>query len=459
MNNSKYEQLRNEYSLFIYRKYEIESFDNYYLITYYFDVPLLCIFTPKLKIPKKIIKKLDAYSKYIIFNIGMVELISYWKLTCSRRVVIEAGYLADDQIKWFKKLYYYGLGELFYRNGIVVDSESFMEVVCEHISEPLVDICYMGKGNLIPVGGGKDSCVTSELLRDFKDSNYFFMINPKEVMLDCVRVASYDESSILAVERILDKKLIDLNSKGFINGHTPFSAIVAFVSLLVAYENDFKYIVLSNEYSANEATVIGTNINHQYSKTYEFECDFNYYVKSFLKIDINYFSLLRALTELQIAFLFSKYDKYHGVFKSCNSGSKNKVWKWCCSCPKCLFIYIVLSPFLPRKKLISIFGEDLFEKEALLDVFISLIGGSSSKPFECVGSIKEVRMAISKTILAFEKNRKKLPFLLKYYANNYELVSFSNDLLISMNTENNIEDMFLEIIKREMTNYVPKDNR
>jgi hypothetical protein len=72
----------------------------------------------------------------------------------------------------------------------------------------------------------------------------------------------------------------------------------------MAYLTNRKYIVLSNEGSANEPTVIGTNINHQYSKTYEFECDFYQYTKKYFNIDIKYFSLLRPIKEIQIAYLF-----------------------------------------------------------------------------------------------------------------------------------------------------------
>ena len=67
--------------------------------------------------------------------------------------------------------------------------------------------------------------------------------------------------------------MLQLNSEGYINGHTPFSAIVAFSSVLTAALNGQKYITLSNENSANESTVKDSKVNHQYSKSYEFELD------------------------------------------------------------------------------------------------------------------------------------------------------------------------------------------
>ena len=102
---------------------------------------------------------------------------------------------------------------------------------------------------------------------------------------------------------------------------------------------------------------------------------------------------------------FSKFEKYHSIFKSCNVGSKGETWKWCCNCPKCLFVYTILSPFLYKEKLVNIFGEDLFAREDLLDTFIELTGNGETKPFECVGTYEEVCFAISKTISNIENNK------------------------------------------------------
>ena len=172
-----------------------------------------------------------------------------------------------------------------------------------------------------------------------------------------------DNNHIIEIYRTIDKKLIELNSQGMINGHTPFSAMLAFTSYFVAYLLSKKYIALSNENSANESNVIGEKVNHQYSKSFEFEKDFEEYSNKYLKAPVKYFSFLRPLNELQIAKIFSKHEKYHKTFKSCNVGSKEKEWKWCCNCAKCLFAYTILSPFLYKKKLVDIFGEDMFEKK------------------------------------------------------------------------------------------------
>lgn len=440
---NKYNELRNEYDTFIYDSYEIEELENTTKIIYNFIVPSLTQYKPTLEVKKF---KIDSFTKNLIFHIGLVELVSYWKATCSKNVIIKAGYINKEQIEFFKKLYFYGLGELFYTNGITPNYDDFINIKCE-LKEQNIEIPkYVGNGNLIPIGGGKDSNVTLEIMKSDFEDNLCFIINPKQVTLSCAQTAGYSNEKIVTVKRTIDKNLIELNKQGFINGHTPFSALVAFLSYFNAYITGKKYILLSNESSANESNVDGTKINHQYSKTYEFECDFNEYTKKYFKIDIKYFSLLRPLSEYQIAMLFSNYEKYHEIFKSCNVGSKKEPWHWCCSCPKCLFVYIILSPFLYKEKLIRIFGEDLFEKEDLLDIFIELTGYGKTKPFECVGTYEEVRYAITKTISKLDKQ----PYLLKYYKEHFELENLNKNLENKYNRENNLNPYFENLLKSEL---------
>lgn len=447
--NQVFTDLRKKYQTFIYKKYNLNVSDNNLVIQFTFEIPSLTTFYPTIEIPlnNQTIDLKDRYLNYLAFHIGMIELISYFKATCSPQIIIEADYLDNDQIAWFKKLIYYGLGEFLYTNNIKITENELTTIICSAPKKELSSINFISKGNLIPIGGGKDSCVTLELLKAYKEINDCFIINPKEVTIKCANVAGYDDNKIIGIKRTLDKQIIELNKKGFLNGHTPFSSLVAFISYLTAYIHHKKYITLSNEASANEPTIPGTKINHQYSKTYEFEQDFNNYTKKYFNLDILYFSLLRPLTEYQIGALFSKYKQYHTIFKSCNVGSKSEPWHWCCSCPKCLFVYIILSPYLYKEELINIFGKDLYEDKELLDIFLELSGHKETKPFECVGTIGEVRYAISKTIAKLNKN---LPYLLQYYKDNYSLkieTKYEN----LFNKENNLPKEYEDIIKKEIS--------
>ncbi len=445
---SKFDELREKYPNFIYDDYILEVKDNELIITYKFVIENLETFKPILKIPLDNIKINinDSMLKKIIFNLGMVEVVSYLKCTCSKNVIIKAGFINEEQINFFKKLYYNGLGEFLYLNKIDIDMEDLFDITCEVKEEDCVIPTYEGTGNLIAIGGGKDSCVSLELLKDEHDTNTCFIINPKKVTLDCAKKANYNDNSIIGITRILDKKIISMNEKGFLNGHTPFSAIVAFSSYLTAYIYKKENIVLSNENSANETTVIGTSINHQYSKSIEFENDFREYTNKFFGTNINYFSLLRPLTEFQIGMLFASYKKYHQIFKSCNPGSKKEPWCWCSKCAKCLFVYTILSPFLYKDELIKIFGTDLFEDKELLKIFIELLGYGKTKPFDCVGSYSEVRYAVSLLITKLEG---KLPYLLQYYQDNYEL-ELDIDFKTLYEENNNVPNIYQEIIRKEL---------
>jgi len=401
-NSKKYKELREKYPNFIYDSYKIEEDNENIYITFKFEIEGLTTFNPTLIIKKKNYIKESIINnnivKNLVFNIGLVELISYWKSTFSKNLIIKAGHINEDQIKWFKKLYYLGLGELRYTNNIEISEDKLMNIksIGEelNIENDLKNINEAEYTNfIIPIGGGKDSNVTLEVLPTDTSKDYCIIINPKEVTLACAKAAGFENDNIIEIKRTIDPNLIDLVKQGYINGHTPFSAMVSFTTYLLGYLTHRKYICLSNESSANESNVVGENINHQYSKSFEYEEDFKYYSSNYLKIPTFYFSFLRPLNELQIAKLFAKQKKYHQIFKSCNVGSRKEPWHWCCSCPKCLFVYIILSPFLYKEELIDIFKTDMYEDKTLLETFKGLTGHSDWKPFECVGSTEELRAA------------------------------------------------------------------
>ena len=444
-------ELRKNYPEFIYENYEIIDEKEKIVLKFLFEIKGLIKFNPSIEIEKKKFnfQNLDTNTaKNIVFNIGMIEAISYLKATCSPKFVVKCGFLNEEQKKWFEKLIYLGLGELRFINNINIRKEDFVKIESYGEKLEIENIKNNNKGILVPVGGGKDSNVTLDLLKSYKKDVTPIYMGKQDIPIKCAITAGYRREECVEIKRILDKNLIELNKKGFINGHTPFSAMVAFVTYFVSFIMGKKYIALSNEDSANESNVKGENINHQYSKTIEFENDFRYYAKNYLKQDIEYFSMLRPINELQIGMLFSKLEEYHKVFKSCNQGSKNLEWNWCNSCPKCLFVYIILSPFLYKEKLINIFGEDLFEKEELLQTFIELCGYAEVKPFECVGTFSEVNFAISKTIKNQEAN--ELPYLVKYYKTNYKLNDLTEDKLHYFNDNNNVPDEFLKLLKERI---------
>lgn len=432
-----YQEFREKYPEFFYHGYQIEENQETIKIQYRFEIAGLSEFTPYWVFPKK-----DGSKNYkenptfiqLVFSLGMVELISYWKITCSPKVHVLCGELNEAQIQWWKSLYFNGLGEFYYTNDINDTEENFMHIDAdsENKSTPYCFSQYLpqplenAKGCLVPVGGGKDSAVTLDLLKDSKAENCCYIINPRGATLNTVAAAGYDrQTQLVSVKRTLDKRMIELNKQGYLNGHTPYSAIVAFSSTIAAYINGFKYIVLSNESSANESTVSGSYVNHQYSKSFKFEKDFHQYEAEYIGSGTYYFSMLRPLSEFQIAAHFAKCPQYHDIFRSCNVGSKEDIW--CGHCSKCLFVYLILSPFLSLERLTEIFGTDMLKDPQMKTYFSQLIGLVKEKPFECVGSRDEINTAICMTIDRLSKEGKPLPYLLDFYMTTGQYAQYHQD--------------------------------
>jgi UDP-N-acetylmuramoylalanine--D-glutamate ligase len=396
MNNSeKFNSFRKQYPLFVYEDFKY-SIDEKGLKIEFTFINGEHTFSPTLLVEKKDFFSFSHLSKeqlsLLVFNMGMVELISYWKAFCSPRVVIKPYALKKEQIDFYKKLYYNGLGEFFYVNGINVSQEEFLNIENYSNNYTIAQSFEVEDKYIVPIGGGKDSVVTMDLLLSANRDVVPFIINPRGATVDCCSIAGFSQEKTLTCKRVIDAHLLELNAQGCLNGHTPFSAMLAFTTLLISALTKRKYIALSNEDSASESTVKGSEVNHQYSKSLEFENDFRAYVAKFVSEDFYYFSFLRPLSELHIAKLFSKLD-YKSVFKSCNAGSKQNIW--CGKCPKCLFAFIILSPFVSKEELIAIFSKNLFEDKDLEEYFLQLCGERQTKPFECVGTVSEVRAALA----------------------------------------------------------------
>jgi len=331
-----------------------------------------------------------------VFHIGMIEMVSYWKATCSPTIKVECGTLSKAQIKWWKTLYFHGLGEFFYLNNIKISLDAMLTMECAKGMKFERVERFKPKENrlLVPIGGGKDSLASVSLLSKMKDDKFYLLMNPTKAAMDSAKSApgNYAKSVVL-INRRIDAKLLDLNKNGYLNGHTPFSAMLAFYTTLSSVYMNTKYACLSNEASANEPTIIGTDINHQYSKTVEFETNYNTYLKRYITPHYVYMSLLRPLNEFQIVKIFSQRKKNLKIFKSCNVGSKKDIW--CCDCSKCLFVYILLSAHIGLDGTEEVFGESLLHKKSLKKEFLELVGLAETKPFECIGTIDEIRVAIT----------------------------------------------------------------
>jgi len=331
-----------------------------------------------------------------------------------------------------------------YLNGIDVAPDQLMQITSSgEVLKPLHN-SLDGQAVMVPVGGGKDSVVTLELLSEADLRVFPMAVNVRPAIARTIEKAGYSPDRVLEVNRTLDPLMLQLNQQGFLNGHTPFSALLAFTTALVAVGSGIANVALSNESSANQSTVPGTKINHQYSKSFEFERDFNFYCRKYIHPELHYFSFLRPVNELQIAALFSQFTHHHASFRSCNVGSKTD--QWCGACPKCLFTYIILSPFVSPSNLEAIFGKNLLEKGQLAPVFDELTGKAAVKPFECVGTPDEVKVAINKAF----REEKEWPELLKAYPFDEDHSTQFNRLMSEFSDEHALPPVFLSILKNAL---------
>lgn len=452
LNNPKFVELRNTYDSFIYHDFSYSWNSGQLNMEFNFSVDDIFYFTPKLQLKLNRPDHLNSLPieilENLIFHIGMVELISYWKAICPKKVVIKPYKLDNFQLDWWKKIYFLGLGEFFHINGITTDKNDFLEIICEGEKQTHAATLSLQDKYIVPVGGGKDSVVTLNLLKE-KFEIVPMAVNPGKNTLDCINLIGSSIDNFIHFKRTLDPKLLELNAQGYLNGHTPFSALLAFASLLSAAVFGIKNIALSNESSANEPTIIGTEVNHQYSKSFEFETDFRNYYNRYISPDFNYFSFLRPLKEIQIAKLFASFTEFHPVFRSCNAGSKTN--SWCCNCSKCLFAFIILSPFIEISKLTSIFGENLFTKKSLQTVMNELIGETTEKPFECIGTIDEVNMALCEFI---RKNPERSDDLIRFYTKTKSYALFEknsfDDFMNELGINHFLNPRELEILENSL---------
>lgn len=397
--SSTFERLRTAHPRFTYGDYEISLEAEGLRFTYDFRIEPDIVFRPTVRLDGVDADVVSRVGEDVVdnlaFHLGLAEIPSYWKATCSPEIVVAAGRLDAWQRDWWRDLLIKGQGEFFYVNQIDFRIPDLVSIR----SDSRADRGTVHRGSLdpervlIPVGGGKDSAVTLELLgRRFPDSAWWGL-NPIPAARDVAAASPVKHG--LTLSRRIDPKLLELNAAGYLNGHTPFSAYLAFAMTASAILGGYGRAAVSNERSSNEGNVryLDHDINHQYSKTFAFEQHFREYSRRYLSEQFEYLSFVRPLYEIQISRLFARYPHYFSVFRSCNRGSKTNIW--CGACPKCLFVYISLRPFIDKTSILGIFGHDLLANPALIGLATDLLGRGEAKPFECVGTVAETDAAFA----------------------------------------------------------------
>ncbi|MCF4099086.1 hypothetical protein [Maritalea mediterranea] len=320
--------------------------------------------------------------------------VSYYKLKAPTQIDLTALSLTAEDQKLIQDVYENGLGEFYTRN----DLKRFGQIDFNFAPtlKPVHDLDWPEQ-SLVLIGGGKDSLVSVDLLTRAEIPFTPFAVNPKGPI-----VTSTDQikQKPIFVRRYLSPNLFDLNNQpGFYNGHVPSTAINSAIAALITALYGYNEIILSNERSASEGNVEfdGRQVNHQHSKSFNFE---QLIAESFAAASQNkldYFSLLRPFSEVRIGQLFARTDKFDQHFSSCNENFKQNQdgpTRWCTNCPKCHFVSLILAPFMAPNRLQKIVGKNVLDDATKLNAFRELSGLTGHKPWECVGEILEAAAAL-----------------------------------------------------------------
>lgn len=324
----------------------------------------------------------------------LIAGVSYYKAALPPRLDIETALPSPALAMLATSVYENGLSEFAYRNGLSMRGRI-------HFPSADADTAASAVGlrahALTAIGGGKDSLVTIEALRHAGVDQSVVFVGNSPLIRACAQRTGLP---LLSIGRSLAPALFEYNKQGAWNGHIPVTAVNSAILVLAALLHDADQVVFSNERSASYGSRIeGTGeVNHQWSKGWEFERQFAAYVRTQVAADLRYYSLLRPLSELAVARQFARIDHYDAVFSSCNRNfhllGERPQARWCGVCPKCQFVFLALAPFMPKPRLTAIFGHNLLDDASLAQGYDALIEFGAHKPFECVGEGREARAAL-----------------------------------------------------------------
>ncbi len=325
----------------------------------------------------------------------LIAGVSYYKAAVPGQVQIDGYDIDADTAALVETIYQHGLGEFAYRNGLDLRDRFKLPVAGQVQAAPALGL---GERALVAIGGGKDSLVSIEALRKLGVEQTVTWIGGSQLIRAC---AERTGLPMLNLGRQLAPELFELNRQGAWNGHIPVTAVNSAIMVFAALVTGAGQVVFSNERSASYGSQIpGTGeVNHQWSKGWAFEQAFGEYVEKHVAADLHYYSLLRPLSELAVARQFAKGDHYDAHFSSCNRNfhilGERPVNRWCGICPKCHFVFLALAPFMPKTRLVRIFGRNLLDDAEQAGGFDALLEFQDHKPFECVGEGKESRAAMA----------------------------------------------------------------
>jgi UDP-N-acetyl-alpha-D-muramoyl-L-alanyl-L-glutamate epimerase len=330
----------------------------------------------------------------------LVAGLSYYKTGAARVIDLGTTTVGEAGMDFFRAALVDGLAEYSFRNQLPLTDVKIIGGTPVSLNEAAIDSTKV----VTPFGGGIDSVVTVTHLSPLISQSLFIMSPASGTFDPLEATAAVTGLPILRVTRSLDPKLFD-KTTSFINGHVPVTAMVTLLACASALAHGFGGVAMSNEHSASVPNLEwnGQSVNHQWSKSAEAESLLAEAVAERVGPDFVVASYLRNRSELWVAQEMAQQSKYLPVFRSCNRAfaqeGSQRAENWCGECDKCLFINLVLAPFISRNELRAIFGSEPLANPALVAQLEVLVGlGTEHKPFECVGDPDESAAALLKVV-------------------------------------------------------------
>jgi hypothetical protein len=341
----------------------------------------------------------DPAAWRIVRALAIVEAASYWKAVASPVIEVGIGDADPAEMAWWASFWQPAMGEFYFRNGIDFTAPDFLRIRAAASLPAGGAAAPVPRADasrpLVMFSGGKDSLALTYALKDGGPVD-FFLYNPTASQR-ALGESLADGGQVTEVRRAILPELLEMNaSGGYLNGHTPYSAYLALAAMLVGYLRGNDVIVAGNSRSDDEPNVesyLGTSINHQWTKSAQYEVALQDYAARWLTAGPSYCSPLRPLYELQIIRSLTPHMEEYFQTQSCN---KLKGQGWCQECAKCCWVFLATAALFGRNMAVSKVGGDLFANPALSGLFEAMAGISPGvpKPFECTGTELEVRSAI-----------------------------------------------------------------
>ena len=371
--------------------------------------------------------------------VGLASLPWLWLGVPCRRIAVRAALLTPEQCSFWAATYNGCCAEFFALNGFALPDGAGVSVECDTSARPLSPRQGAARVGLppgstplehrvlVPLGGGKDSLTTWELLRPLpvakrwlyvEDDAGEFAANWRLAAL--VVASGAPDPALVATHCWRDAGWEAYRRRRYrLVGH-PWAALVACTAALVALVHSYDAIAVGNERSAGEGNGCyqGVAVNHQHDKSLAFERPCAAYFRAHLHPGLAYFSCLAHLWEVQVAQRFcapAVARRYLRLFTSCNeAATSSHPSRACAACAKCLFVSLLLTAFLEHPaEAICYAGDDLLQGMALAPLLAALLDpDQSNKPLDCVGSARESALCVARAAASYRRHGLAVPALL-----------------------------------------------